>query len=318
MIGLDLAELISDALRSENRAPDGLLHPSGDLVGPLRHTQLRLAGAPYKENSIASAVRLKTGTFWHNWLGETLERKGVPVMREVRMNQHLPSGWGGTADFFFWNHEYGAFVLADLKTIKGEGIKWIDKDGMKDEHLWQLSAYYWAAVQSGMPIVDRLVVPYLPMNEDYKADEPLEISVQEAVPLPYEKVWGRMEERRQAVDTYLAEFTKTRTFGVETVGPEFWINDKLAPPMERVQKLMKNKEKWDVVLVPHWSAMFCPFNDSLCPCSTLGTTKVGQWVKHEAGAMNDHVTAAIGGWLYEPRAGYQSYEPEVAPKGVTL
>lgn len=301
MIGVDLVEVINDALKRENREPDGLLHPSGDLIGPLRHTQLRLAGAPYKENPLVSAVRLKTGTFWHDWLGETLERRGLPVMREVRMNAGLPEGWGGTADFFFWSHEYNGFVLADLKTIKGEGIKWIHRDGAKDEHLWQLSAYYWAAVALGMPIVDRIQVIYLPMNDVVKEEDPIEPTIQEAVPLPYELVWGRMVERRQLVDEYLSNLP-AHTLEWENHSNDTYLIPELAPPMERVQKLMKNKDKWDVVLVPHWSAMFCPFDVELCPCSTLGTTKVGHWE----------------GDVYIPRAGYESYTPEVAPKGVTL
>jgi hypothetical protein len=66
-------------------------------------------------------------------------------MQEVKLDRRwLPDGWSGTADWIFWNADLGGFVLGDLKTIKGDGITWIEKDGAKREHLWQLSAYWHA------------------------------------------------------------------------------------------------------------------------------------------------------------------------------
>jgi hypothetical protein len=302
-----LVDLVNDTLRGNFRPEDGMLHPSGDLIGSLRHTQLRIAGAPRKPEGLVSAVRLQTGTMWHSWFGDMLESKGLPVMREVRMDRGLPAGWSGTADFLWWSAEYNAFVLADLKTIKGEGIQYIERDGAKEEHIWQLSAYYWAAVNMGLPMVDRVQVIYLPMNEVYK--DPVSPTIQEVVPLQEDYVRMVMTNRKEAVDRYLVSFEMNRVRMMPEMPPGYpdvFLTDALAPPMERVQKLMKAKEKWDVVMVPHWSAMFCPFDPYLCPCSTLGTTKVGHWED-----------AGLGEWVYVPREGFD-VAPLVAPKGVKL
>jgi hypothetical protein len=39
----------------------------------------------------------------------------------------------------------------------------------------------------------------------------------------------------------------------------------------------KPQKGFDLKLVPHWSAEFCPFPDSLCGCSKQGENKVGQY-----------------------------------------
>ena len=68
----------------------------------------------------------------------------------------------GTADWIFWNPDLGGFVLGDLKTIKGDGITWIEKDGAKPEHLWQFSAYWWALYDAGLPMVKAFAILYWP------------------------------------------------------------------------------------------------------------------------------------------------------------
>jgi hypothetical protein len=68
------------------------------------------------------------------------------------MTGTLCHGWAheasGTADWVFWNADLGWFVLGDMKTIKGDGIAWIEKDGAKREHLWQLSCYWHALIET--------------------------------------------------------------------------------------------------------------------------------------------------------------------------
>ena len=46
-----------------------------------------------------------------------------------------------------------------------------------------------------------------------------------------------------------------------------------------MQKVYWNKQQgvFDLKLVPHWSAEFCPYPDELCGCSKQGTTKVGHY-----------------------------------------
>jgi len=52
-------------------------------------------------------------------------------MEEVNLTAWMPEGWSGTADYVFYNAEARGFVLGDLKTIKGDGITWIERDGAR-------------------------------------------------------------------------------------------------------------------------------------------------------------------------------------------
>ena len=56
-----ILDLLESALRKDDWGNDGLLHASTDLVGPLRHTMLRMAGAPELPESWASLVTLQIG-----------------------------------------------------------------------------------------------------------------------------------------------------------------------------------------------------------------------------------------------------------------
>ena len=117
MIPTDLSDLLRKKLAKSRRPPDGLLHASGDLLGSLRHAQLRLAGAPTIESEIVSDIRLMTGTMWHRFIGQMLVEAGVHFEQEIDVTPGLPEGWAGTADALFWSTEHRGFVLGDFKTI---------------------------------------------------------------------------------------------------------------------------------------------------------------------------------------------------------
>lgn len=298
MIPVDLTALLRRRLAESRRPPDGLLHPSGDLLGSLRHAQLRLAGAPTIESQIVSDTRLMTGTMWHRFLGEMLVGAGVPYMQEVNVTPDLPTGWSGTADAVFWHPEYRGFVLGDFKTIKGEGMKWVLKDGAKEEHIWQLSAYWHALYEMGLPLVQGFVVWYLPQNDTAERDELIEPVLMECEPLSRDLLWGVMEDRWAACQDYLAKLSYSTDRPDVDYG-EFLV-DNLAPEMSRVQKVFWNGKQsvFDVKLVPHWSAQFCPYPTELCSCSEQGTTKIGQYTLEAK---------------YEPRKGYEDELPMVEP-----
>lgn len=308
---MDLTGLLRKRLAESRRPPDGKLHPSGDLLGSLRHAQLRLAGAPTIESQIVSDTRLMTGTMWHSFLGEMLVRAGVAFMQEVRVTPGLPEGWSGTADAVVWDPECRGFVLADFKTIKGEGMKWVLKDGAKEEHLWQLSSYWHALYNMGLPMVKGFAVWYLPQNDTTERDELIEPVLMECEPLPRDLLWGVMEDRWQAVQDYLTALrdglSVTQRQMVDGIadGPKYsleyiYITDELAPEMSRVQKVFWNGKQgvFDVKLVPHWSSQFCPYPVELCACSEQGTTKIGQYDLEGK---------------YEPRKGYEDELPLVEP-----
>lgn len=309
---VDLPSLFLREIARSKRPHDGLLHSSSDLNGSLRHTQLRLAQAPHKEEPIASGIRLMHGQLWHDWFHRALVNSGQPFMYEVPLTKYMPEGWGGTADWVFWHPDYNAWILGDLKTTKGEGIYWINRNGAKEDHIWQLSSYYYALLAMGLPMVKGLGVMYWPMNNDYSAELPVEPVLMEVEPLPEDVVFGRMSERWQACQQYLdyglsaTTLTPAQARGV--AGIDGWnealyqqfLNPLLAPIQSRVQKIVWNKlgNCFNLILVPHWSAAFCEYDAPFCTCSTEGTTKIGHYLLDGS---------------YIPRQGHEDVKPTVSP-----
>jgi len=202
----------------------------------------------------------------------------------------MPEGWSGTADWVFWHPDYNAFVLGDLKTAKGEAIYWINRNGAKTEHIWQLSAYYYALLAMGLPMVKGFAVMYWPMNDTSDGDVILP-TLQECDPLPEDVVVGRMEERWLSAQRYVDSLPQNGR-------PE--VTDELAPEQDREQKLFWNKLQsvFDVKLIPHWSTRFCDWTEPYCNCSAQGTTKVGHYTLD-------------GEYVY--RKGYEDVQPLVSP-----
>lgn len=259
MLDFDIDALLASKLAGDSRPPDGRLHPSGDLLGSLRHSQLRAAGAPTLDGDIVSGVRMMTGTLWHTYFEDIF--RGKPVMTEVKLDQWLPEGWSGTADWIIWNHELQGFVLGDLKTIKGEGIQWVGKEGIKAEHQWQVSSYWWALYNAGLPMADGYLVYYLPQNQvvqrgSFADVKPLTL---QGDVIPEEVIFPVMASRWTKTKLYI----ESLYWGDPCPTDENWIgdaddyvNEYLAPVQDRVQKKLKNRTtgNHDVVLVPHWSA----------------------------------------------------------------
>lgn len=300
LLPFDLGEVIHQELLRERRPNDYLLHASSHIMGSIRHAQLDVAGAPKRTSALLDEFVLKTGSLWHEWLHDTLRGLGVPYMAEVNLTPWLPAGWGGTADALIWNPELKGWVLNDWKTIKGEGLKFIRRDGAKPEHIAQTSAYWYAARKMGLPMVKRIAVLYLPKNDTRSKDELIEPLLVDFAPLPAKQLHGEMKKRSGRVSEYIESLPFDPTDPVEVnVRPlSDWVTDALEPVQERVQRAYLDKPSgtWELKLVPHWSAGFCPFHVELCDCSTQGTTKIGYW--------------DIDG-EYIPRTGYEHIEPAV-------
>lgn len=285
---------------------------------------LDVAGAPKVESDFIGDVRLMTGTMWHKIIEESLG--AVPeleVRTERKLDQWLHEGWSGTADWIFWHPALASWILGDLKTIKGEGVKWVEKDGMKNEHMWQLSAYWWALEAAGQPLWPDFGVLYLPMNNVPRED--VHPTLQWGKPLPKGLVWGRMAERWDAMALYKRTLGLDDTPGVVDLlvtaddaanirqrWPDKpitmriikdyseYLTDALAPVQDRIQKVLWDgkKEIWNLLLVPHWSTDYCPFPTELCDCRDQGSTKVGHYT--------------LDG-NYVPRKGYEAEIPLAAP-----
>jgi hypothetical protein len=286
ILPVDLPNLFLGKIEEDKREPDGLLHCSSDLVSPLRFVQLRAVGAPEIPRPIVQDVRMFHGTLWHEWFHATLAESGIKFQYEVNLNKWLPEGWGGTADWLFWHPVLEAWVLGDLKTIKGEGLFFVNKDGAKKDHIWQLSAYWYALAKSGIPLVKGFGIMYWPMND---TNDTVDVTplVADCQPLPEDAVYGRMEYVRHAVDTYRTAYAETGEY----------LNAALAPMPEREQKYYWNKLQgvFDVKLVPVWYERFCDFSEELCP--RQGTEKIGHYT--------------LDG-TFIPRRGY-NVEPTIVP-----
>lgn len=223
-------------------------------------------------------------------------------MSEVNLTPWMPEGWSGTADWIFYSPAHKAFVLGDLKTTKGESMKFKANGGMSDEHWWQLSTYYYACVNMGLKMVKGVAVMYLPMNAVMGEDvKPMII---EAEPVPKDVLNAQMVYVKEQVDAYGAVFHEE--------GGDY-MNEYLAPTMPRTQKLFwasgKKYPQWDVTLVPHWLSMFCPYDDALCDCNQQGNTKIGHWYWYEGDGLEDNPDELI--WV--PRKGFEEEVPLVKP-----
>lgn len=286
---VDLPSLLMEAIESDKRLPDGKLHASSDLVGSLRHTQLRAIGAPTRPERTASMFRNMTGTLWHKYVESLLRDNGVQIETEVKLDEWMPEGWSGTADYIFYHPGYEAYVLGDLKTVKAENMFFVSRDGAKDEHIWQLSLYFWALVEKGLPMLNSVGVLYIPFFDTKIDTQSPSPALMEVSPLPQEIVLERAESRFKAVREVREGLTRGES-----------LESLLAPEQERMQKLIWEGKRsvFNVVLVPHWSAAFCDWDEPYCTCRDQGTTKIGHYDLEGE---------------YIPRKGYEDVKPVVKP-----
>jgi hypothetical protein len=301
MLPIDMTEIIEALLDEGRRENDYQLHASGHMLGSLRHAQLDVAGAPRVNRDIASLIRMETGTMWHTRIANRLRDQGIPVMAEVTITPWLPKGWSGTPDLFLWNPEYKAFGLIDVKTIKGDGIYWIERDGAKQEHIWQTSLYWHGAKKMGLPLIKRIGVFYLPVSEARKGSAPAKPTFVEFDPLPWETMRPVVEGRWKSVSEYLDSLPfDPAESDDEEKSPVVYLTDKLAPVQERVflKKANKTSGFTDVSLAPHWSAAYCEFPLELCDCSLQSTNKVGHI--GPSGTFIPNKLGAEMGVVYEP------------------
>lgn len=300
ILPFDLGELIHTELLRERRPEDFLAHASSHTTGSLRHAQLDVAGAPKRISPLLSEITLKTGTMWHEWLHNTLRRLGVPYMAEVNMTPWLPDGWAGTLDALFWHPTLKAFVLTDFKTQKGEGMRFIRRDGAKVEHIAQASAYWHAARKMGVPLAKKVGVLYLPKNDTKNKDELIEPLLVDFEPLPVRALHADMKKRWGRISEYVTSLGGQPGHPVNVTSLEGWLTDALEPVQEREQRIYYDRQLGihEVKLVPHWSAGFCKFPEALCDCSSQGTTKIGFYDTDGE---------------YVPRPGYEDIEPTVEP-----
>lgn len=200
-------------------------------------------------------------------------------MLEVKLDEWLPEGWSGTADWIPWSSKHKAFVLGDLKTLKGAGLPWLLRDGAKDSHIWQISAYWYALRDMGIPLVEGFAITYMPKDGN------LSLEVMDCKMVDEALLKAVMNQRKADVDAYLA--------GEVELAP--------IPPREQKRQWNKAAGVLDLVLKPHFSSLYCRFED--CGCKDLGQEKQGHWIRDEFGKK-----------LYEPRKDYEIPEDLEVPE----
>jgi hypothetical protein len=294
-----LAELIRDSLLAKQRHSKSL-HPSSDITGRLRHAQLRIAGAPTLENPIDNAIRAMTGTLWHNYIeDEALPKSQIWYRAEQRVDEGLPERWGGRVDWLIYDLEHQAFLLGDLKTTSALSMQYTLKDGPKYEHKNQLSAYWHALSALGYPLISIYTIVYLSLdkpNSYVKGWNPI-VEYQET-PIPKESLWTPMEYRSKRVSEYLESLPSEDIEHTDRTWEEYYITPYLDTHVDWSQKVYKNKEKYDLKIVPQWDTKYCPYPIELCDCKDLSYTKIGEY------NLKDDL------WIYTPRKGYEDVEPE--------
>lgn len=306
-VSLDFGSLFVEMFADDQRIPDGKLHPSTHLLGHLRHSQLDLAGAPTKKREFANSARLESGTMWHERIHNRMRKKGVPHMAETKLDAWLPDGWAGTADCLLWNAEHRAFALIDYKTIEGKGVYWIETQGAKEGHIWQLSAYLYACEAMGIPVfTDEGYILYIPITEGQNSGVgTCHVMMEVVKPINKDLLHNHMADIKSKTDDYL-DSVEVSGWTLRGNRAEFmepvaaYLTDALADPPAREQKLFWDKDKkiFHVRLVPPWGAKYCPYHEPLCTCSSLKTEKIGEY------SMDKE---------YSPREGYEEIVPTVVP-----
>lgn len=305
LLPIDLPEMIRAGLDAQAKQPDGLLHASS-LLEPLRHSQLRAANAPERPRPFTNEVTLMTGTLWHSWLerlltgnlsinvseGEGSSNRSLSptTLTEVRCTDGMPDGWSGTADWLIWSPADRAFVLGDLKTIRGAGLPYVLRDGAKIGHIWQVSSYWYALRNMGFPLVEGFSIVYLPKDEVPGKD--LQPAIMDCALVDEMELLDVMTQKKKAVDEYME-----RQYNSPMISG--W-QDGLEPfPDRELHKVWNKKANvYDVVLKPHYLAAYCNFID--CGCNELGQTKVGH----------------IEDGKFVPRKGYEEYESRVTDEAL--
>ncbi|HEY5984914.1 MAG TPA: hypothetical protein VIV12_00825, partial [Streptosporangiaceae bacterium] len=135
------------------------------------------------------------GTLLHDWLRDSVRKRGTTFITELNLAPFMPKGWGGTADWLFWHEERQGWFLIDVKSIMGFAMKYVLGEGPKTEHVAQVSAYWHAAKKMGLRLLPEVGVFYLP-KERY---EPAFMTFK---PTPAAALHADMRFRTRAVAKY--------------------------------------------------------------------------------------------------------------------
>lgn len=271
--------MIVKPLKKALSAPrnDGTLHFSQHLQHD-RHTALYKAlGYPTTDLPWGRIFPLVQGTGIHETIHATMASlypKYLPEKAITANDERLEYEWGGTADAYV--NIDGDLWLLDYKTISGAGVEFLDNKP-KEDHVWQVSAYYhFGPKAKGI----RSGVLYLPSSPNYRKHwaEPV---LYEFEPIEYETLLDRMLEVEEACNDYE-------------------IRGVLPPPPDGEYKWKKKGKKFELVYRPHYTTMFCPWAplaDDPCNCSEDKMRVIAHYKdgEMEYDAKDAHIIKMMGG-----------------------
>ena len=244
---------------SEPRVDD-YLHFSGDLCND-RHTAIASVHAkPHTIRHWANTFPLLQGTAVHEAFHEIMEDaedwEYISEQPVYYTGDEMKFEWMGTADAYLETPD-GEYWLVDYKTISGASLSFLE--GVKPEHLFQISAYYHFGVT--VPNM-RVGVLYIPTSPDYRRrwSDPIFYEVE---PLSEKLLLSRMH----SVETAIIEYQDYGKVPALLMGEYRW-------------KKNAKEKKWDLTYHPHYTSMFCPWagmDDDPCGCSKLKPEYIGCW-----------------------------------------
>ena len=273
-----------DAIKRSVSEPrqDGCLHFSSDLTND-RHTAVSMVHEkPWVSKHWANTFPLLQGTAIHEAIHTIMAgSKDWDYHSESNImytGDDMEYEWVGTADAYTETDD-GEYWLLDYKTISGASYSFLD--GVKPEHLFQVSAYYHFGV--AVPKL-RTGIVYLPTSADYSRrwHEPLFYEVE---PLSRKLIVQRMHDVEAAINTY----KDSGVLPAVLMGEYKWKNN-------------KKERKWDLTYYPHYSSQYCPWageeNDP-CGCSKLKSKYIGCWyyyngIDGDEETVKDHLNKCPG------------------------
>lgn len=266
----NLAGFFAERVMEDTKPYDNMLHPSTDLAGCEIATMHRHdPDVATLEKSQATMTRLLIGTLVHKWFEDQCQSgdwEGCEFRNEVDMTPGLPKGWTGTADVLIGQMGDGIlsepeWYLADLKTIAGSGLHFLDVSKPKFEQHMQASAYYHAAEAMGYKMAPELCILHIPVSAaQYKElQAPIE---QWMKPLPRAQVFGEMKRRSRMLKNYL---------NFKGMAEDYEPGESIPQPMPKVAATQFNKklQRTEHVEKPHWLVRFCDSGQCACKNQTV-------------------------------------------------
>lgn len=235
MINYDL--VLREYLEGEQREPDGLLHPSTHLDGNVRHAYLDVRKHPHLPMTLSNILRLKSGTWWHDFLDQAL--KGTPTMRELDLGLWLPYGWAGTCDCLLYEPSTRRWRLKDYKTTDNmaKKLEW----GLPDTYRKQINAYWTAVNEMGLDVEYECDVVMIPIAGDTNHTHTFKVDV--------EHPWDTITEMMVI-------------HGMATNG----VNGEMPPIPDDLIHLRRNRQGVSIHRQNHMSRLHCPFPSDVCGC----------------------------------------------------